>query len=159
MQTTTNNAASTLKFGFYHSKPLLTAYENDIVYEDMPQFPDDAQYKATLAQLRKSEDAAQLIEAIADAAVDVVQAHPRKCSGDAWSAAAAELHMLAIDLVIEKSIPTSQYVVASHIVKRIRDRLGLAVCTAVGLDHLRTLLTSTIDQICYLSGQQQELAI
>lgn len=156
---TTTTAAGTLKFGFYNSKPLLAAYENDIVYEDMPQFPGDDEYKAILAQLRQAPEAAQLIETVADAAVDVAQAHSRKCSGEAWSAAAAELHMLAIDLVIEKSIPTSQYVVANYIIKRIRDRLGLAVCTAAGLDHLRTLLTSTVDQICYLSGQQQELVI
>lgn len=156
MNTTTTTP--TVKLGFYTFKPLASAFEANIVYEDdMPQFPDDAGYKSTLAQLRQSPEAARLIELVADDAVAIAQANVRRCSGDAWSMAAAELHMMAIDLIIEKSIPIEQFVVADYVIKRIKDRLGLAVCTRAGLDSLRLLLTDTVGPVCYLSAQQQEL--
>lgn len=153
------NTTNTIKkTPFYNSKPLAVAFE-PLEYHDIPRFPSDAEHRDILSGILKSAGAAKLIETVATEAVELVQAHARKCAGEAWSAAAAELHMAAIDLAIEYSLDMDKYVVADFIVKRIRDRLGLTVCTRTGLEHLRALLLDTIGPICYLAGQQEELEL
>lgn len=157
MNITTTN--TTKKTPFFNSKALTAAYETIIYADDFPRLPGEAEHKAILAGILQSVGAAKLIETIATEAVELVQAHARKCSGDAWNAAAADLHMLAIDLAVENSFDNDKYVVADYLIKRIGVRVGLTVCTSKGLEHLRALLLDTVGPICYLAGQQEELEL
>lgn len=157
MQTTTITNA--VKFGFYNAKPLLTAYENDIVYEDMPQFPNDAQYKSTLAHLRQSPAAARRIEAVVDEAARLAKDEENvlpRCSGDTYNAASSALYMMHIELAIEKSMSVTEYVVAAYVLTRLRSHLGRTLFNSAGLALFRTLLLDNLRETANLAAQQQD---
>lgn len=155
----TLTANTTLKFGFYNAKPLLAAYENDIVYVDMPQFPDDAEYRELLSQMRQSPEATKRIETVVDKAAALAKDDEnvlKNASVDARTSAAAAMYMLHIDIAIEKSTSPAEYVVAAHVLKRLRSHLGRTLFNAQGRDVLRTLLLDNMRETANLAAQQQE---